>query len=159
MNRSIRLVALAALILSAAPIFADGPLRFFPITPCRIVDTRQAGFGGILLGKSTRNFQVQGKCGIPVNAKAVALNATIIGPQSDGYITLFPSGTPWPGTANMTFKAAEPALGNGAIVALSTSAADLSVYLFQSTVTQTAHLALDGTGYFCKVDAGGACIP
>jgi hypothetical protein len=156
MARMSRLVAAAALLLSAVPVLADGPLRFFPLTPCRLVDTRP---NSPLLGKASRDFQVQGKCGIPVNAKAVAVNATIVTPQSDGYITLYPSGTPWPGTANLTFKAGEPALGNGAIVPLSTNANDLTVYLFQSLNTQTAHVVIDGTGYFCKVDTNGACIP
>jgi len=158
MARMSRLVAAAALLLSAVPVLADGPLRFFPLTPCRLVDTRSTN-APALLGKASRDFQVQGKCGIPVNAKAVAVNATIVNPQSDGYITLYPSGTPWPGTANLTFKAGEPALGNGAIVPLSTNANDLTVYLFQSTTTQTANVVIDGTGYFCKVDTNGACIP
>lgn len=157
MNRSTRFVALAGLLLCAAPVFAEGPLRFFPITPCRLADTRQAG--GPIAGNTTRNFTVQGVCGIPVNAKAVALNATIIGPGTDGYLTLYPSGIAKPLAASMTFKAGEPALGNGAIVAVATSTPDLAAFVFQGTGAASAHLALDATGYFCKVDAGGACIP
>lgn len=160
MTRTSRFVALAALLLSAAPVLADGPLRFFPLTPCRLVDTRSTNTPA-LLGQQSRDFQVQGKCGIPVNAKAVAVNSTIVSPQTDGYITLYPSGITRPVTANLNFKAAEPALGNGAIVPLSTNANDLSVYLFQggSPSQYSANLVIDATGYFCKVDAGGACIP
>ena len=159
MNRSTRFVALAALLLCAAPVFAEGPLRFFPITPCRLIDTRQVG--GPIPGQTFRDFDVQGVCGVPVNAKAVALNATIIGPQTDGYLTLYPSGIARPLAASMTFKAGEPALGNGAIVALSTNDKDLTAYVFLGNPPGgwTSHLALDATGYFCKVDAGGACIP
>jgi hypothetical protein len=147
MNRSTRFVALAALLLCAAPVFAEGPLRFFPITPCRLADTRQVG--GPIPGQTSRDFDVQGVCGVPTNAKAIALNATIIGPQTDGYLTLYPSGI------------AKPALGNGAIVALSTNDKDLTAYVFLGNPpgSWTSHLALDATGYFCKVDAGGACIP
>ncbi|HEY2739718.1 MAG TPA: hypothetical protein VGK45_15015 [Thermoanaerobaculia bacterium] len=158
MTRTSRLIAAAALLLSAAPVFAAGPLRFFPLTPCRLIDTRSTD-SPALVGNATRNFTVQGKCGIPVNAKAVAVNATIVGPNSDGYITLFPSGTAWPGTANLTFKANEPALGNGAIVPLSASLPDLSILLFQASNTQHANVVVDGTGYFCSVDVNGACIP
>ena len=158
MTRTSRLIAAAALLLSAAPVFAAGPLRFFPLTPCRLIDTRSTD-APALVGNATRNFTVQGKCGIPVNAKAVAVNATIVGPNSDGYITLFPSGTAWPGTANLTFKANEPALGNGAIVPLSVSLPDLSILLFQASNTQHANVVVDGTGYFCSVDVNGACIP
>jgi hypothetical protein len=158
MNRSTRFVALAALLLCAAPVFAEGPLRFFPITPCRLADTRQAG--GAIMGNTTRDFTVQGVCGIPANAKAVSLNATIIGPGTDGYLTLYPANLAVrPLAASMTFKAGEPALGNGAIVAIAPTTPDLKAFVFQGTAAASAHLALDATGYFCKVDAGGACIP
>lgn len=151
-----RLAIFAALALSAAPVFADGPFRFFPITPCRIADTRISG--GAITFQTTRNFTVQGVCGIPVNAKAVVLNATIVGPTTDGYLTLYPSNVARPLAANLTFRAAEPALGNGAIVGLSTAATnDLSAYLFLGA--GQGHLVIDSTGYFCKVDDGGACIP
>jgi len=156
MSRTFRLAACAALILSAAPVFAQGPLRFFPITPCRIVDTRLTG--GPITFQTTRNFTVQGVCGIPTNAKAVVLNATIVGPSTDGYLTLYPSNVARPLAANLTFRAAEPALGNGAIVGLATAPPnDLSAYVFLGA--GSSHLVLDSTGYFCKVDAGGACIP
>ncbi|HYU32893.1 MAG TPA: hypothetical protein VEW48_12085 [Thermoanaerobaculia bacterium] len=157
MSRTFRFALCAALALSAAPAFAqNGPLRFFPITPCRVADTRQTG--GPISAQTTRNFTVQGVCGIPTNAKAVVLNATIVGPATDGYLTLYPSNVARPVAANLTFRAAEPALGNGAIVGLATAPPnDLSAYVFLGT--GTSHLVLDTTGYFCKVDAGGACIP
>ena len=160
MTRMSRLVAAAALLLSAAPVLADGPLRFFPLTPCRLVDTR-FGEAPALQGKMSRDFQVQGKCGIPVNAKAGALNAVILAPQTEGYITLYPSGVTRPLASNLNFKANEPALANGAIVPLSTNALDLTVYLLLAgnPGQYTANLVIDATGYFCKVDTNGNCIP
>lgn len=156
-----RLAVVAALALAAAPAFADGPFRFFPITPCRVADTRLPAFAPAILPHETRSFTVQGVCGIPSNAKAVVLNATIINPTTDGYITIFPSNVAKPVAANLTYRAGEPALGNGAIVALAPTLPDLKVYVFLSAAVPgaNAHLALDTTGYFCKVDTGGACIP
>ena len=153
-----RLAIFAAIALSAAPAFADGPFRFFPITPCRLADTRPSSQ---IVAHETRNFTVQGVCGIPANAKAVVLNATIIGPSTDGYLTLFPSNVAKPLAANLVYKANEPALANGAIVALAPTTPDLSAYVFLSAAVPgaKAHLALDTTGYFCKVDGGGNCIP
>lgn len=150
----------AALVLAAAPVFADGPFRFFPITPCRLADTRSTHTPAFT-PHQTRNFNIQGVCGIPTNAKAVVLNATIVNPTTDGYITLFPSNVTRPTVANLTYRAGEPALGNGAIVGLAPTTPDLSVYVFLSSAVPgaNAHLVLDTTGYFCKVDAGGACIP
>lgn len=160
MSRTFRFAACAALVLTAAPMLAQtGPLRFFPTTPCRLADTRQPSPGNPMTGLETRDFDVQGVCGIPTNAKAVVLNATIINPTTNGYITLFPSGVTRPVASNLNFRAAEPALANGSIVGLSTNDKDLSVYFFQGSVSATGHLVLDTTGYFCKVDAGGACIP
>jgi hypothetical protein len=156
MSRTFRLAACAALLLAAAPVFAEGPLRFFPLTPCRLADTRQAG--GAIAAQTTRTFTIQGVCGIPTNAKAVVLNATIVGPTTDGYLTLYPSNVTRPVAANLTFRGAEPALGNGAIVGLATAPPnDLSAYVFLGA--GSSHLVLDTTGYFCKVDGGGACIP
>lgn len=159
MSRTFRLAACAALLLAAAPVFAEGPLRFFPITPCRLADTRQAG--GAIAAQTSRNFTVQDNANctdIPVNAKAVVLNATIVGPTTDGYLTLYPSNVTRPVAANLTFRGGEPALGNGAIVGLGPTASnDLTAYVFLGT--GTAHLVLDTTGYFCKVDGSGNCIP
>lgn len=152
-----RLAIFAALALSAAPVLADGPFRFFPITPCRVFDTRQPAYAPAIPAQTTRNVTVQGVCGIPVNAKAVVLNATIVGPSTDGYVTLYPSNVARPLAANLTFRAAEPALGNGAIVGLAPTTPDLSAYVFLGT--GSSHLVFDSTGYFCKVDGAGACIP
>ena len=156
-----RLAIFAAIALSAAPAFADGPFRFFPITPCRVADTRQPANAPAFTANQTRSFNIQGVCGIPANAKAVVLNATIINPSTDGYITLFPSNVAKPVAANLVYRANEPALANGAIVALAPTTPDLSVFVFLSAAIPgaNAHLALDTTGYFCKVDGGGACIP
>jgi hypothetical protein len=152
------LAIFAAIALSAAPAFADGPFRFFPLTPCRLADTRQTT---PFLPHETRNFTIQGACGIPVNAKAVVLNATIISPTTDGYITLVPSNVTKPFVSNLNYRAGEPALANGAIVALAPTSPDLSAYVFLSAAVPNAkaNLVLDTTGYFCKVDGGGNCIP
>jgi len=145
-------------MLSAAPVFAQGPLRFFPITPCRIADTRQPPPGNPIAFQTTRNFTVRGVCGISSNAKAVVLNATIVNPFTDGYVTMYPSNVARPLAANLTFRAAEPALGNGAIVGLAPTASnDLSVFVFLGA--GSAHFVLDSTGYFCSVDGGGNCVP
>ncbi|HBL28348.1 MAG TPA: hypothetical protein DD490_16055 [Acidobacteria bacterium] len=154
MSRTVRFALCAALALAAAPVFADGPFRFFPITPCRLADSRPSN---PIAAQTSRNYTVQGACGIPVNAKAVVLNATIVGAPTDGYVTLHPSNVARPLAANLTFKAGEPALGNGAIVGLATTTPDLTAYVFLAS--GSSHFVLDTTGYFCKVDGGGACIP
>jgi len=68
------------------------PLRFVPITPCRIADTRNpAGpFGGpIIGGGAIRNFTVSNSaCGIPPIAEAFSLNVTVVPQGSLGFMTI-----------------------------------------------------------------------
>ena len=140
-----QLLLVALLLLVAMPALADGPFRFYPITPCRLVDTRAAE-GPALAAGSTRNFQVQGKCGVPVGAKAAALNATVFTPTSNGHLRLFPSGTALPNISTINFQTGI-VIANGAVVSLSSNANDLSVYTFLGTGGST-HFILDVTGYF-----------
>jgi hypothetical protein len=152
MSRRLRPVLAAAVVaLSLAPAAgADGPFRFHSLTPCRIVDTRNAvgPTGGPALQSSTpRNFPVQGQCGVPVGAKAAALNVTIAGPTGAGHLSMFPSGGSVPLVSTLNFNAGEPALANGAIVPLSTNAQDLGVSAFVLG-GGSVHLIIDVTGYF-----------
>lgn len=142
---------IALLLTAVAPALADGPFRFFAITPCRLLDTRVAGQGPALAALTTRDFQVQGKCGVPVGAKAASLNVTVISPTNKGHLRLFPSGTALPNISTINFAGGETALANGAIVPLSTNANDLSVYTYEVVNTGSTNLVLDVTGYFATV--------
>ncbi len=139
------------LAFAAVPAQAAGPFQFHSLTPCRIVDTRNAAgpTGGPALTHSTvRSFPIQGNCGVPSNAEAVALNATVVSPAGGGHLTLFPSGGGVPLVSTLNFNAGEPALANGAIVPLSNNASDLSVQAAVLGGNGTVHLILDVTGYF-----------
>ncbi len=71
-------------------------LRFIPVTPCRVVDTRnaQGAFGGPAInGGTSRDFAIpQGSCNIPVTARAYALNATVVPHGTLSYVTIWPTG-------------------------------------------------------------------
>lgn len=95
-----------------------GPLRFTPVTPRRVVDTR-GGVGGSITGPNT-------VMSVPVNGddsdlQAVAVNVTAVGASSDGYVTLYPcvgaSDTP-PPTSTVNFAGDGSARANNAIVAV-----------------------------------------
>lgn len=142
-----QLLLVVLLLLVAMPALADGPFRFYPLTPCRLVDTR-AGFGGALVANTTRDFQVQGVCGVPVGAKAAALNVTVFVPGSNGHLRLFPSGTTLPNISTINFQTGI-VIANGAVVSLSANANDLSVFTFLGGGgTTSTHFILDVTGYF-----------
>ncbi|HYG62506.1 MAG TPA: hypothetical protein VEL74_07980 [Thermoanaerobaculia bacterium] len=155
MNKTLRLLSMAsafsvaALWLAPAPAAADGPFQFHSLTPCRVVNTRNntGTTGGAVASNATRSFTIQGACGVPAGAKAVALNVTIASPTNTGHLTLWPAGTTLPTVSTINYNAGEPALANGAIVPLGTSTPDLSARPFLAG-GGTVDLILDVTGYF-----------
>jgi hypothetical protein len=149
-------LAVAALSLAPAPAQAAGPFQFHAITPCRVFDTREAGgqTTGAPLSSSTQHlFRIQGQCGVPVGAKAVSLNLTVVGPTRGGDMRLYPANvTPTlndPSTLN--YNQGEPALANGAILPLApvVSGSDKDVKILIGMIgTGTVHALFDVTGYF-----------
>jgi hypothetical protein len=156
--KSVILGAVSAALLAAllpATARAAGPFQYFAVTPCRVADTRNAtgtNGGPALTANTTRSFKIQGLCGVPVGAKAVTINVTIVSPNlstSGGFASLFPSGAGAPGVSTINFTNADNALANGAIVPLSTNTLDLSVFFNAYNLgSGTVHLVLDVTGYF-----------
>jgi hypothetical protein len=138
---SLMLVALPAPLATAA-----GPFQYHSLTPCRAVDTRGAQ-GPAMTDGQTRTFSIQGVCGVPAGADAVSINVTAVGPTQTGFLTLFPQGTTQPVVSNLNYNAAEPALGNGAIVPLGAAAPDLSVFA-RAFPGGSVHVVIDVTGYF-----------
>lgn len=63
---------------------AVGGLNFYPMTPCRVLDTRNGTgrYGGrIVNGIETRAIPVrQSACGLPTGAQAYSLNMTVVPP-------------------------------------------------------------------------------
>ena len=125
-------------------------LEFYALEPCRIVDTRDPGGGGSLLGgisQSVRSFLVGYRCGVPGDAVAVAVNVTAIAPTSDGYLAVFPSGDPEPSTAPSTLNfSAHTNTANGGIVKLGDYGA-VGVWAGFGAVNNV-DVTLDVSGYF-----------
>jgi hypothetical protein len=150
---------MAALCLMALPSLAavpNGPYHYYTVTPCRLVDTRNANgpSGGPILSypvATDRAFPVQGHCGVPVGAKAVSVNLVAVQPTGPGYFTLYPSGIAKPLVASLNYDGGEFAVPNGGIVPLGDYGtypeADLTIFLYVGP-TGTAHMVLDVTGYF-----------
>jgi uncharacterized repeat protein (TIGR01451 family) len=123
------------------------PLRLVPITPCRVVDTRNSAgpFGGpAIAGGSSRDFILpNGTCGIPTTAQAYSLNAAMV-PGGKGWITIWPTGEAQPGTASVNSPDGR-VKSSGVIVSAGTGGA-ISVYASPTTVS--SNVALDVNGYF-----------
>lgn len=131
------------------------PLQTIP--PCRIADTRGNGFSGQAgppaLNTGPRVFQISGsvpglplQCGIPLIARAVSFQFTIVTPNSAGNLIAWPGG-PAPTISVLNWSAGETALGNGTVVPLSMGGS-LSVQINAATGGATGHLVLDVNGYY-----------
>ena len=121
-------------------------LRFVPVTPCRLVDTRESlgAFGKpALAGGAARDFKIQAQvaCGIPPDAGAYALNVTVVPKGHLGYVTIWPAGAAQPFVS--TLNSVDGRIkANAAIVSAGTNGA-VSVY-----ATDITELVVDINGYF-----------
>lgn len=150
----------AGAILAVSTASAAGPFQFYSVTPCRIADTRGLGFSGLfgppaLSGGQPRSFPITGQCGIPSDAKAVALNVTVVSPTLEGFIKIWPSNQSLPAVSTINFAAGEPAIANGAIVPLALdnqgntiAGNQISVVYGTAVPGGQANLILDVTGFF-----------
>jgi hypothetical protein len=131
----------------------DKGATFVPLTPARVLDTRVAnGLAGYFYTNQPRSFQVAGRGGVPVGAVAVTGNLTVVGTQSNGYLSLGPNSSSNPETSTINFPARDTR-ANNVVVALNW-AGTLSA-TFKGAVNKGTHLIFDVTGYF-KADLAGA---
>jgi hypothetical protein len=144
-------IAAIALGLAAPAVAQNGPYQFHSVTPCRIFDSRTDGDGITPLANGVHTLRVQGTCGLPSGAKAATLNITVVTPNRDGHITIWPVGASEPTVSTINFLANEPALANGAIVPLGPGTAgadDVSYRYSLANAPGTGHIIFDVTGYF-----------
>lgn len=136
-----------------APVQSSA-LRFVPVTPCRVVDTRNADgpLGGPILSANTsRDFPIPSSgCGIPAGAKAYSINVTAVPDAQLGYLTLWPTGQPQPYISTLNSDGRTKAVA--AIVPAGVSG---SVSVF---VTDESHVVLDINGYFIDKGASGSAL-
>ena len=120
-------------------------MQFVPVTPCRVVDTRNPDgtFGGpYISGNSSRDFPLPlGACNIPSTATAYSLNATVIPRGALGYITVWPSGFALPLVSTM--NSYDGRVKADALVVSAGDAGGVSVYASDAT-----DAVLDINGYF-----------
>jgi hypothetical protein len=120
-------------------------LSFYPVTPCRVADTRNANgpFGGPeMVAQSTRSFAISASaCPVPSTAAAYSVNVTVVPDGPLSYLTAWPTGSSQPFVSTLnSFDGT--VVANAAIVPAGTNAA-ISVF-----VTNPTHVILDINGYF-----------
>jgi len=120
---------------------------YYTLTPCRVLDTRDpAGpYGGPALSAGgTRTFAMSGRCSIPPEADAVAINVIVTQPTAAGFLTLYPIGVPAPLASTINYGPGQTR-ANNAIVQL--GAGDFVGVLCGQSSGAT-HAVVDVVGYF-----------
>lgn len=141
------LLSCLALLSGGSAAYAEitTALQFVPVTPCRIIDTRNATgtFGGpIIAGGATRDVPVpQSACGIPGNARAYSMNITVVPPAGLSYLSIWPTGQTQPLVSTLNALDGRIA-ANAAIVPAGVNG---SVSVF---VSNSSHVLMDINGYF-----------
>jgi uncharacterized repeat protein (TIGR03803 family) len=134
---------------------ADGStLAFYPVTPCRVADTRHPDgpLGGpYLQAGQERDFPVlQSACGLPGTADAYSLNFTVVPKTSGGvaYLTVWPQGQTRPVVSTLN-DLTNTVVANAAIVPAGTEG---GVATYPSNDTD---LIIDVNGYFAPQVGNG----
>jgi hypothetical protein len=122
-------------------------LHFFTLTPCRVVDTRNATgpFGGPALSNGDlRDFTMTGACGIPSGATAVSINVTVVSPTALGFVRFSPGCLP-PVVSTINFSAGQTRANNAVLSLSATGVLTANAMLAGGGTVQ---LVVDVNGYF-----------
>ncbi len=120
---------------------------FVPVTPIRLYDSRQAGNTVLVPGAELRLAVTNGSPAAPAGAVAVALNATVVLPDSPGYLQVYPCGAPAENLiSNINFSTGD-VRPNTVVTAVS----DSGEICLRSI--STVDVVIDFAGYF--VEQGG----
>ena len=137
----------------ATPALTTSPVPLIGITPCRIVDTRNAsfpaGYGPPQLSAGVpRSFTLTGQCGIAAGAQAVSLNITVVSPAGLGYVLLYPQGGSQPVVSTLNFTAGQT-VANAAIVPLGAGGG-----ITVAAALSNTELLIDTNGYYAAAGVG-----
>ncbi len=152
----------ANVILDIDAYFApsgNSTLQFYPLTPCRIADTRQTNFpqglgAPSLMAGQPRSFPLLNATAcfaqVPqgVTVAAYSLNFTAVPHGPLGYLTIWPTGETQPVVSTLNAPTGT-VTANAAIVPAGTGG-DISAYAYNNT-----DLIIDIDGYFAAPGTGG----
>ncbi|MCU1498455.1 MAG: hypothetical protein JWM47_2408 [Acidimicrobiales bacterium] len=137
--------------------------KFVPVTPCRLVDTRvgtpapgvgqersvaaRGNAGALFTGQGG----TAGGCGIPLNASALEVTITAVGPAADGYLRAYPSTM-----ANATFLnfTKSQNIGNSGTIMLCQLACQANKDFRFKVFGGTSDIVIDVQGYDAPPMAG-----
>ena len=118
-------------------------LAFYPVTPCRLVDTRGGLLSsGAIAGGTSRTLPIlSSTCGVPATAQAYSLNVVVVPTGPVGFLSAYPTGVARPAVATLNALTGT-VTANAALVQ---AGAGGSIDVF---VTNTTDVVVDINGYF-----------
>jgi hypothetical protein len=122
------------------PTGGGGAGKMTPITPTRLIDTRDGG-GAPLHAGASRTIAVRGIAGVPSTATAIIANVTAVLPTASGFFTAWASGVAKPLASNLNFSAGQ-VIGNLSIIEIGS---DGAIQLFN--FAGDTHAVIDIVGY------------
>jgi hypothetical protein len=121
---------------------------FYTVTPCRVFDSRS---GAPLASGSTTVINVAAAgCGIPSYARAVAGNLTVVGPDNQGFVTLYPGNYPLPITSTINY-AGGAVRANSVVSPMATDGSGTLALFATVAGGGSVHAVLDVSGYFAPL--------
>ncbi len=126
---------------------ADAASDFFTLTPCRVIDTRDANGptgGPALVAGAERSFPMS-SCGIPATARALSVNLTVVTPGATGSASAYAGNGIYFGTGEISFKAGTTRANNGVVELATDGTGTLKV---RNLAGVAVHFVLDVNGYF-----------
>ncbi|HEX7182114.1 MAG TPA: hypothetical protein VF756_09750 [Thermoanaerobaculia bacterium] len=131
-------------LLLPIAVTAERPSDFYTVAPCRAYDSRSS----VAVASGTaRTISVGGFCGIPLIARAVAANVTVVNATAPGFAALYPGNYPVPSTSTINFVPGATR-ANSAILPLATDGTgSLSIFVSIGGAG-SAHVIVDVSGYF-----------
>jgi hypothetical protein len=130
---------------------APGSGRYTPLTPARILDTRDGtgGRSGPIGAGTSIDVQVTGRGGVPsTGVSSVVVNVTVTQPSAAGFLTLYPAGSALPLASSLDFTPGQT-VPNLVVVKLGTGG---RVATFNSA--GGTHVIFDVAGWYSDSPAG-----
>ncbi|MFN8040837.1 MAG: TNT domain-containing protein [Acidimicrobiales bacterium] len=124
------------------------PLRFHPLDPTRIIDSRPGGVGPFTTPwgpGQTRDITVAGNAGVPANAEAVILNVTVTDTTAPSFLSVWPAGSTQPNVSSLNWVKGQTIANSVTTkLALAPNAGKLSIF----NASGTADVIVDVAGYY-----------
>lgn len=118
---------------------------YYTVLPCRVYDSRSGA--ALAAGSSSVVPVAAAGCGVPSDARAVALNVTMVDPTGQGYAALFPGNYPQPATSTINFSAGSNR-ANAVVMPLSTDGVGTLGLALMMAGGGSSHVIVDVAGYF-----------